>query len=188
MLNTTPSLTVKLSTTGHSKSSSVTSAPLTSAATAPSLPVRTASTMLKPFPTKPSGTGFGRTAVYSAVPPAKTQSQPRPSVIAANATPRSGHESPRLINVRTASASYAQPGGGPSIVVVNGYGSARASAFPKGSAPSTGSTLTVGVTRPAGSSARSVGFASRCSTICAASRQRGTGTDAVEATHGSISA
>ena len=59
MLKTTPSLTVKSSTTGHSKSSIVTSAPLTSAATAPSLPVGTASTMLNPFPTKPGGTGFG---------------------------------------------------------------------------------------------------------------------------------
>jgi len=45
MLNTTPSFTRQSSTTGHSKSSTVMSAPLVSFATAPKLPVGTAETM-----------------------------------------------------------------------------------------------------------------------------------------------
>jgi hypothetical protein len=68
-------------------------------------------------------------------------------------------------------------------VTVKGYGNPRASALPNRSAPSTGSTLIVGTTNPAGRKAMSSGLATRCSTISSAIRQRGTGLAAVHSSH-----
>ena len=68
-------------------------------------------------------------------------------------------------------------------LTVKGYGAARASASPNTSAPSTGSTFTVGTTMPAGRKARSFGLARMWSTTSSAWAHRGTGLMAVKNSH-----
>ena len=145
MLKTTPSLTVKSSTTGHSKSSSVMSAPLTSSATAPSLPVAHGVDDVEAVADEAGrhGVRIDRGVLRRAA-----AEDPLPS--AAQGERRVGHARGPGRSRRGSSASGSRPGrigvrrrsaARPSERVVGG---ARAAGPPNRSAPSTGSTLTVG--------------------------------------------
>ena len=138
---------------GHSKSLSVISASEIRARTAPSLPVRFASTTGQPLPSGPSKRRSIRVPVYAAVPPPRTQSQPFPRVFDWWLTPRSGQVSPVEMRVRTSAGSNAVHDTGAVVAVpTTGYSRARTEGGPKRSAPATRRTFTRGVTRAGGRS------------------------------------
>src|SRR6185503_8644586 len=159
------------------------SAPLTSLAVAPSLPVSIGLTI--GWLLMPAG-GFGLLnglPRYRAVPPLKTQSQPLPSLRAAYAPSRSAHRLPVSVNVQTCDWSRlvqaASRPGSPDDRPVIGYGRARDAGPPNrsgpnspyGPSPAIGRTFVAGSTRPGGRSAMLFCWASSVATIWSAATQ-----------------